>query len=112
MGNYDYQKPISIAQKRKIAQDREIRKKQEEQFFASMNAQSKKQEEKPSTHVPATQTTNTQKPKTQTKIEPKKEEKPVKVEPKRNIEQERKEIREKLKIYNEGMHIRLRLPDG
>lgn len=30
MGNYDYQKPMSIAEKRKVTQDRQIRKKQEE----------------------------------------------------------------------------------
>lgn len=36
MGNFDYQKPVSIAERRKIAQDRQIRKKQEEEFYASM----------------------------------------------------------------------------
>ena len=30
MGNFDYQKPVSISEKRKIANDRALRKKQEE----------------------------------------------------------------------------------
>ena len=29
MGEFDYEKPISITERRKIAQDRQIRKKQE-----------------------------------------------------------------------------------
>ena len=43
-GNYDYQKPMSIAEQRKLKEDRMLRKKQEEEFFASM--QPKKNEEK------------------------------------------------------------------
>ena len=30
MGNFDYEKPMSIAERRKVAQDRALRKKQEE----------------------------------------------------------------------------------
>ena len=29
MGNYDYVKPVSMSEKKKIAEDRQIRKKQE-----------------------------------------------------------------------------------
>ena len=36
MGNYDYQKPMSLAEQRKLKEDREIRRKQEEEFFNAM----------------------------------------------------------------------------
>ena len=44
MGNFDYEKPMTIMERRKIAQDRELRKKQEEEFYASMKAEQEKQE--------------------------------------------------------------------
>ena len=44
MGNYDYQKPMSLAEQRKLKEDREIRRKQEEEFFNAMKP--KKQETK------------------------------------------------------------------
>ena len=42
MGNFDFQKPVSMAEKKKIAQDRNIRKIQEEEFYASMKAHQEK----------------------------------------------------------------------
>ena len=45
MGIYDYQKPMSLAEQRKLKEDREIRRKQEEEFYASM--QPKQEEFKP-----------------------------------------------------------------
>lgn len=44
MGNFDYEKPMAAMERRKIAQDRELRKKQEEEFYASMKAEQEKQE--------------------------------------------------------------------
>ena len=35
-GNYEYEKPMSLAEQRKLQEDRLIRKKQEEEFFAAM----------------------------------------------------------------------------
>ena len=44
-GNFDYQKPMSLAERRKLKEDREIRRKQEEEFYSGMQS---KPEEKPS----------------------------------------------------------------
>lgn len=45
-GNFDYQKPMSLAEQKKLKEDREIRRKQEEEFYAAM--QPKAEETKPS----------------------------------------------------------------
>jgi hypothetical protein len=35
-GDFEYKKPMSLSEKRKLQEDREIRRKQEEEFYAAM----------------------------------------------------------------------------